>query len=262
MEDTSLLKSSGLLQPYQVLATEEIDGPLPIPTPLTVRGTALPEWNQSLEPFQEYEEETEECLRFLTPFISRPGKLILDALKDAVYLGPNRRLPSRHYRLQDAPAAQDWASGLAAWYLLTDEGNQLLVDRVNRWLSWSNVGFGTDYAVMVHRYKSLDLNSALWHDLTSGDLSLLAESIRERLADLPQETKKLELCNVKTGVAFAPQDLGIGIPNSSRFSLRRLTTSRTLSLSRSLNRTFIRRFRSCSQTYSSHRPRRTRMRCS
>ena len=207
--DASRLFALGWLTQGQLDETKEIDGLLPVPGPLTIRGTALPAWDEPLETFQKETGQEDAILRSLSQFIVRPGKLLLDALLDAVYLGPYRRLPSRHYRLQDAPAAVDWASGLTAWQLLMGEGSQLLVDSVNDWLSASERGFGTEYRIVIRRYKSLDLDSPLWCELMSGDLSVSAESIRQKLAELPEEARKLEF--ETRGLTLAPQDLGVGI---------------------------------------------------
>uniref|UniRef100_UPI0025D1AD59 AAA family ATPase n=1 Tax=uncultured Thiodictyon sp. TaxID=1846217 RepID=UPI0025D1AD59 len=182
---------------------------LRIPEKLLFIGTALPGLNETLGSL---DEERDGILRALSPFIVRPGELLLQALKkDAIYLGPYRRLPSRDFRLKDAPSAPDWGSGLAAWYALAAADAPSLVQRVNDWLSGSSTGFCTDYSVAVHRYKVLPMESQLWQDLMSSDLGAIEGSIRERLERLQEDANKLELCDARTGIPLAPQDLGVGM---------------------------------------------------
>jgi predicted ATPase len=194
-----------------LLDSEEYDGygVLRIPEKLLFIGTALPGWSEPLGSLDVLRDRTLGALR---PFVVRPGELLLQALKnDAIYLGPYRRLPSRDFRLGDAPSMPDWGSGLAAWYALAAADGPLLVARVNDWLSGSSTGFSTGYSVAVHRYKALPVESQLWKDLISSDLGAIADSIREQLERLPEDANKLELCDARTGVSLAPQDLGVGM---------------------------------------------------
>jgi predicted ATPase len=55
------------------------------------------------------------------------------------------------------------------------------------------------------------MESSLWQDLMLGDLGAIVDSIRGRLEQLPEDANKLELCDVRTGVSLAPQDLGVGL---------------------------------------------------
>ncbi len=210
--DTNIYPRFGL---DRLLDSEEYVGfgLLRIPEKLLFIGTALPGWNEPLgSPLVSLDEKRDRILGVLSPFVVRPGELLLQALNnDAIYLGPYRRLPSRDFRLRDAPSAPDWGSGLAAWYALAGAADPSLVQRVNDWLSGSSTGFRTDYSVAVHRNKIVPMESSLWQDLMSGDLGAIADSIRERLEQLPEDANKLELCDVRTGVSLAPQDLGVGM---------------------------------------------------
>jgi predicted ATPase len=216
-EDWKRLSSSLYMHPRTIPSRDEYDyhrdryynRNLLIPDKLWLIGTALPRWN---EPLESLSDECDHTLRALSPFVVRPGELVLQTLKrDAIYLGPYRRLPSRDFQLRDAPSAPDWGSGLAAWYALAGAADPSLVQRVNDWLSGSSTGFRTDYSVAVHRNKIVPMESSLWQDLMSGDLGAIADSIRERLAKLPEDANKLELSDVRTGVSLAPQDLGVGM---------------------------------------------------
>jgi hypothetical protein len=196
------------------------------PVELTMRDTALPDWQQEIHPYSDIwlsENDKREkflsdwldlgqeyLLDFLSAIIVGPGKLLLGALQDSTYLGPFRKLPSRHYHPTDGPDQTSWANGLAAWNLLMTEAKQPLIDAVNDWLLPSG-RFGTGYRIEIQRRKSLDLRSPLWDMLMTGDLADQRDAIRQELAGLPEETVKLEFVSDATGVALAPQDLGVGI---------------------------------------------------
>jgi len=88
--------------------------------------------------------------------------------------------------------------------------NQPLVAAVNDWIV-SPDRFGIEHRIQVYRYKRLDVDSSLWNDLMTGDLSGREDVIRGQLVELPEESLKLECVNATSGIALAPQDLGNGI---------------------------------------------------
>ena len=196
------------------------------PVGLTIRDTALPDWRQEIQPYtdiwlSEKDKDVEGIagwlslgqeylLDFLSAIIVGPGRLLLAALQGSTYLGPFRKFPSRHYLPTNGPTQESWANGLAAWNLLTTESEQPLIDAVNDWLL-SSERFGTGYRIEIQRRKRLDVRSPLWGKLMTGNLADQAEAIRQELANLPEETVKLEFVNEVSGLALAPQDLGVGI---------------------------------------------------
>lgn len=145
----------------------------------------------------------------LTAAIVNPGKDLLRALQQAVYLSPFRRLPSRGYRTESLPAPQSWASGLAAWDLLSRGSDDALRASVSDWLT-SPDRFNTRYRVVAKRRKSLDVDGDFWKSLVSGEIETGSEGLLRQLENLP-ETSKLELQHIESELLLAPQDLGIGI---------------------------------------------------
>jgi hypothetical protein len=191
---------------------------------LTTRGTALPNWSEGIQPYTDiwWDGETkdindewlslgrEKLIEFWNVVIVGPGKLLLGALRDSTYLGPLRKLPSRHYRPGNGPDKDSWANGLAAWNLLMTESTPSLIEEVNAWLLPPE-RFGTGYRIEIQRRKQLDVRSSLWNQLMTGSLLEHQDTIRKELTRLPEETVKLEFVNASTGLALAPQDLGVGV---------------------------------------------------
>jgi len=210
-DDSKLLRKTDFL-PNEFRDTlelsKEYDGFFILPMVLWNTRSALPKLGVPLE---HRDVKLESILRSLSPYIVGPAECLRDALAQAIYLGPYRRLPSRYYPLPGASTAHDWASGLEAWQLLIREGSQPLVESVNGWLSLSNNGLRTGYVVDVQRGKTVKRDSPLWRALMSGDLSVLGDFIRQELSDLPELATKLELKNSSNEMTLAPQDLGVGI---------------------------------------------------
>ena len=190
---------------------------------LTLSGSARPDWNELLRPFSDIWIEHEavgtddevvayakdEILSFWSTIVIQPGRMLLETLKASTYLGPFRRLPSRAYKTEARPEPQSWASGLGAWDLLSGGSQKVLRDHVNAWLR-SEGRFGTKYEVIAQRRKKLDVNGDLWNALVGGQIQAGTDEIGAKLESLPEESK-LELRNVDSGLALAPQDLGVGI---------------------------------------------------
>jgi hypothetical protein len=193
---------------------------------LTTRGTALPDWQEGIQPYEDIwltEEDKdfenieaflelgrEHLIDFLSAVVVGPGKLLLDALLGSIYLGPIRKLPSRHYRPAGGPYQGSWANGLAAWDLLMTESKLPLIKAINDWLLPAE-RFGTGYRIEIQRRKQLDVHGPLWDTLMTGNLAEQEDAIRKALEALPEEAVNLDFVNDGTGLALAPQDLGGGI---------------------------------------------------
>jgi hypothetical protein len=93
-------------------------------------------------------------------------------LRDAIYIGPLREVPSRGALYQHAGRVTSWADGLAAWdLLLADRAN--LVEDTNRWLR--RLGAGCQIVV-----QQLFDRGAEAEDLTDGNVD---KTVRRLLLD-------------------------------------------------------------------------------
>jgi hypothetical protein len=146
----------------------------------------------------------------LTAIITGPGELLVDALKDSVYISPFREMPPRHYQPTRSPEPRRWANGLAAWdWLLLEDKS--FVACVNEWL-FAKHRFDAGYKIDVRHYRELEVDDPLLAALTArepvDDLDL--DRIREQLLSLPQG-RRLSIRDMRSGVSLFPQDLGVGI---------------------------------------------------
>jgi ABC-type ATPase involved in cell division len=195
--------------------------------PLTQHDSALPDWRRTIEiagrcwrpdepewlEFWEYPAYAQEYLKdLLTTAIVGPGKQLLKALQNAIYLSPFREMPPRHYQPARSPEPRRWANGLAAWdsIMLRDK---VFADAVNAWLSGKD-RFNSGFAVDLRHYHELEVDSPL---LCSGDeeseAGLSLSALRERLRQLPQGRRLQirDLRDLRSGITLFPQDLGVGI---------------------------------------------------
>jgi len=137
-----------------------------------------------------------------------PGELLRDALRNFCYLGPLREIPSRNYDLALSPDESRWASGIAAWDILSKADYELIRD-VNIWLGRED-RLHVGYQVERKQYKELDINHPLLQSSWTGDLLDDEETIRRELAQLPIKTR-LFLLDSESGIEVLPQDIGVGI---------------------------------------------------
>jgi len=195
--------------------------------PLSLRGTALPEWGKTLEPdprvwlpndkedyqnqFWEYPVFVQEYVKdLLTSIVTGPGELLCQALKNSVYLSPFREMPARHYQPARSPEPRRWANGLAAWDWLLLKGKPLVI-KVNKWLAGKR-GFDAGYEIDLRHYRELEVDSAVLAALTAVDSSsgLDLGWVRNELLKLP-EGRRLMIRDLRTEISHFPQDLGVGI---------------------------------------------------
>jgi hypothetical protein len=167
--------------------------------------------NQSTKPLEkrlDQEGVLEEVKIGLTQLIVGPGRILRDWLTEFCYLGPIRELPLRGYTTPRSPDSSRWASGLAAWDLLTT-GPEELVNEVNGWLSDPG-RLDTRYRVERRRYKRLDVADPLVHSLESGRAFDDADRTQMSLKNLPTETHVVLVSEDNKLPLLAP-DVGIGI---------------------------------------------------
>jgi len=137
-----------------------------------------------------------------------PGELLRDWLQSFRYLGPIRETPSRGYSPPRSPDPSRWASGIAAWDVLTN-GSDRLVQMVSDWLSQTD-RLNTRYRVERRRYKRLDLADPLALALASGRAFDEADAARINLNSLQTETQVV-LVSEDNKLDLLPADVGIGI---------------------------------------------------
>lgn len=185
---------------------------------------ALPEWGRALPLAMLVEPGTVEVasaemaqatMNFMDSLIALfgqlivgPGQLLRDWLQAFRYLGPIRETPSRGYTPPKSPDPSRWSSGMAAWDLLTN-GHDHLVMRISDWLSRPD-RLNTRYSVERRRYKRLDLADPLTLALASGRAFDETDAARINLNRLPTEAQVV-LVSEDTKLDLLPSDVGIGI---------------------------------------------------
>jgi len=191
------------------------------PLRLSQLDTALPEWGRRIDfdpRIWEVDDSGgdwgtllvfgQEYLRaLLTTIIVGPGEQLKEALEQSVYLSPFREVPQRDFVAAHSPDSRRWCNGLAAWDRLILDGEPLAA-RVNQWLNGEN-RFRAGYWVEVKRFKELDVDSDLFHSLTSGTDSGDLKPMFEQVGRLP-ERRRLRIVG-SSGDRFSPQDLGVGV---------------------------------------------------
>src|SRR5262249_6747706 len=73
--------------------------------------------------------------RLLNELILGPARIVRNCLRQMIYIGPLREIPSRNYLPQVSPDEGRWAHGLAAWDLLYSSKSAELMQGVNSWLA-------------------------------------------------------------------------------------------------------------------------------
>ncbi len=185
---------------------------------------ALPQWERALplanraspEEFEKAAAEMAKSPRVFIDYliavfsqlIVGPGQMLRDWLKSFRYLGPFRETPTRTYSPPKSPDPSRWASGIAAWDLLTTGPDKLVAD-VSDWLSQPD-RLNAGYRVERRRYKRLDLADPLIRSLVSGRAFDDADTTQVRLNALPTETQVV-LVSEDNKLDHLPPDVGIGI---------------------------------------------------
>ena len=136
------------------------------------------------------------------------GQLLRDELRELLYVGPLRAIPSRAYAPPRYPDEARWASGLAAWDALSN-GEDDLVEQVGEWLSAAG-RLDSGYSVTRRRFRLLDIAGEAFLTLNSGRFVDDVDSLKELLGGLPEE-KRLRLIEQATQLELLPSDVGTGI---------------------------------------------------
>jgi len=175
--------------------------------------SALPRWEHCLvfdrEIFSadsEWELEAS-FVTTLSSLVVGPGEILRDALRNFLYLGPLREIPSRTYEPARSPDESRWASGIAAWDVLL-KAEPSFVEKVNGWLARED-RLNSGYNIEVNQYKELDINSPLMLALLEGRVLDEDDSI-EAAGVLPTK-KRLVLREDTSGIEVMAQDVGVGI---------------------------------------------------
>ena len=164
----------------------------------------LPNYFASENSFRDYLAGT------ISSLISGPGRCLVEALSNFVFLSAFREMPSRHGREVEPATAPSWASGRAAWDALISDNERLVAD-TNRWLTEES-RLNSGYEICVAKHRELPEDGKLWRELSKDDAQTTFDTtwIKEQLAALV-ERRRLELVEWRTGFKLVPQDLGVGI---------------------------------------------------
>lgn len=152
-------------------------------------------------------------LNFLSCYLSRiivgAGELARDALRQFLYLGPLREIPSRGYRPERSLGTSRWPNGLGAWDQLYNQG-EALTSKVNAWLA--NPGrLDAGYEIRYKEFKPIALNSSLMTALRNGGEELQSNHwVQEQLAEIPTK-RQVKIFDLRSNVELYPEDLGTGI---------------------------------------------------
>lgn len=180
------------------------------------RETALPNWNSILH-FDSSALDLEaeavnrrEFIEIISSLIVGPGELVLKSLQELKYIGPLREIPTRNYLHELSPDDAGWASGKAAWDLLsTLHPDSLKLETINSWLSEPEK-LNCGYRVEIKRYKELDVEGPLAVAIRNGRNLDDLKWFNEQLDILPTQTR-LMLKDTIQEIDVMPQDVGVGI---------------------------------------------------
>jgi predicted ATPase len=112
-----------------------------------------------------------------------------DALRDALYIGPLRAVPSRAVLLdRGGVSSSRWADGLAAWEALV-RGDPYVIDKTNEWLLRLRVGCKIVVQKLFDEQASAD-------DIASGHVDVCARRL---------------LVDSGAGALVLPSELGAGV---------------------------------------------------
>lgn len=130
-----------------------------------------------------------EFTAFLSWLAVGPALLLRDQLRQMRYIGPLRRIPPRGFEVSLTKSDSAWSDGMAAWETLVT-GSQDLVERVSDWMQ-SPAKLGTGYAVARKVYQEFDPS----------------HSVPKPIGPIRKRAQLVD----GAGLAFHPQDVGVGI---------------------------------------------------
>ena len=130
-----------------------------------------------------------EFTAFLSWLTVGPALLLRDQLRQMRYIGPLRRIPPRGFEVSLTKSDSAWSDGMAAWETLVT-GSQDLVERVSDWMQ-SPAKLGTGYAVARKAYQEFDPS----------------HSVPKPIGPIRKRAQLVD----GAGMAFHPQDVGVGI---------------------------------------------------
>lgn len=136
------------------------------------------------------------------------GKL---ALSELIYIGPLREIPERGSTKAKKISAHRWASGLAAWDLITSMTDDQ-IQQLNTTLAGPN-SMNTGYVIRKTEFVTLDTKDDLikeFRQLLYGDFKPEAIPLLRRFLEQKPSTRLL-LQNISTGVEVELHDMGTGI---------------------------------------------------
>jgi hypothetical protein len=149
------------------------------------------------------------------------GGMALNYVNEAIYLGPIRAIPERHYSSPEHSHPDRWADGLAAWDSLClfhkERGGKRkhLINKISDQLSSPEM-LDLGYSLEILESRELpDLK------IIEGDLAILAiddeistgpivSRIEQSLKKLPISLK-VQLKDEKRGISVHPDDIGVGV---------------------------------------------------
>jgi len=205
--------------------TEPLESGLwPALLPLSGQADALPNLNDGLIPHNVDMKSVDgladpdygvAAVFVLNQWIVGPLRLLRHWLSGLRYVGPIRALPSRTYQAPRFPDDARWASGLAAWDVLTSAPSPL-IDRVNAWLGAERLD--TKMSILCKEFREIT------PDMLDALIKLDAETIESmsdrfdndacnlwaNANDIPVQ-RRIFLADERSGIHCQVQDVGVGL---------------------------------------------------
>jgi len=170
-----------------------------------IKGTEHDEsWNYRLQDDRYVSGMTLTAL--LRQYLAGLGEYAKEYLNHLCYIGPLRVVPSKNYRRPTHMVDSSWATGLAAWDILSTPGNEELVEKVSNWLSGSDK-LDTGYVLTSSDYQEIDLQLRKSMLQTEYGDDLVAQEALERLP----VTRRVYLHDIQRDTKVSPMNIGVGV---------------------------------------------------
>lgn len=154
--------------------------------------------------------------RFVNQLLARlvvgPGQVLRDVLSQFRYVGPIRQIPPTDHSPPRFPEPSRWASGLAAWDLLTDPRRGDLISEVSAWL-WNEDRLNTGHQLVGKRVRDIEVafqDEMLRLEWEEESPSLKMKDVLAELEKLPVR-QQVYLRDVEKNVDLPPHSVGVGI---------------------------------------------------
>lgn len=134
------------------------------------------------------------------------GRLVRDALRHLLHVGPLREVPPRGYRPQRTVDPARWMNGLAAWDRLAAM-TEKEVEAIGAWL---DERLGSGFSIRLERTRTISSRGPLAAVMNRGATVDDLETLGREWSAAP-ETRRILLEDRINGVDVEPPDVGVGV---------------------------------------------------